>query len=686
MEEQFQYDFLGNLTEQTDANQNVTHFQYDALNRLTRVTNALGENTDYSHDRLGGLSQIQQYEGPSTFTTTRQYDERGVLISKQLPQGNLTTYQYNALGLPVQITDPMGKTTTLQYYPDNRRSEIEAENNGVTSYYSPLGLTEKYEVWNDAGGPRQYGEALSYQYYSSGRTKQRSVADFTAGFQYDPLGNRTRVTDPFGMSAAYQYDSLNRLTTVTADGRTFTYEYYPDSMIKAVNYPNGVRAEYTNDNINRLKTLVNKAGGQAISQYAYDYDNNGNIISVTGNGQTTNYTYDALNRQTGIQRPGGEQVLYDYDTRGNRTVQAGGDSPAQNFIPGEFSYNAWDRLSGFTADGAAYQYEYDPEGLRTKKTGPSGSVRYHCDNLGRVIAESSDSGVTAQNIWGYQALARKVGGVYYYYLYNGHGDVVQVLDQNGNIANSYTYDEWGNILSRQEQLPQPLKYAGEYYDEESGLYYLRARYYDPAVGRFISRDSYEGSITNPLSLNPYTYVENNPLGNIDPSGHFSIGAIIGGAVIKAVVKVVVKAVTSSSSSHKSKGGSSNKGSSSGGGSSSYSGGSSSSGSGGSSSGIISSIGSAAASFIGGFVDLVGGIYSDHFSKGSSEADGYVLLASTDTIYSTPRYNSAANTIGNSISKSNPGITGVNSSGYILAACTIDISDRGRCYKTKKGLT
>ena len=99
----------------------------------------------------------------------------------------------------------------------------------------------------------------------------------------------------------------------------------------------------------------------------------------------------------------------------------------------------------------------------------------------------------------------------YYYLYNGHGDVTQVVDQNGNIVNSYTYDEWGNILSKQEQMSNPLKYAGEYYDEESGLYYLRARYYDPTIGRFISMNSYEGEITNPLSLNLYTYVENDPL-------------------------------------------------------------------------------------------------------------------------------------------------------------------------------
>jgi RHS repeat-associated protein len=94
-----------------------------------------------------------------------------------------------------------------------------------------------------------------------------------------------------------------------------------------------------------------------------------------------------------------------------------------------------------------------------------------------------------------------------------------MVDESGNIVNSYKYDEWGNLLFKDEQVYNPIRYAGEYFDEESGLYYLRARYYDPTIGRFISKDSYEGDITNPLSLNLYTYVENNPLIYIDPSGH-----------------------------------------------------------------------------------------------------------------------------------------------------------------------
>jgi RHS repeat-associated protein len=107
----------------------------------------------------------------------------------------------------------------------------------------------------------------------------------------------------------------------------------------------------------------------------------------------------------------------------------------------------------------------------------------------------------------------------YYYLYNGHGDVVQMVDTSGAVVNNYAYDVWGNITSQKEETPNPFKYTGEVYDEETGLYYLRARYYDPSIGRFLNEDTYEGQIDNPLSLNLYTYVVNNPLIYSDPSGN-----------------------------------------------------------------------------------------------------------------------------------------------------------------------
>ena len=116
-------------------------------------------------------------------------------------------------------------------------------------------------------------------------------------------------------------------------------------------------------------------------------------------------------------------------------------------------------------------------------------------------------------------------GKEYYYLYNGHGDVVQIIDTNGNVVNNYVYDEWRNILSQTEGIDNSLKYSGQMLDKETGLYYLKARYYDPSVGRFINEDSFEGKITNPLNLNLYAYCEDNPLKYADPNGHSPIDTV-----------------------------------------------------------------------------------------------------------------------------------------------------------------
>jgi len=151
---------------------------------------------------------------------------------------------------------------------------------------------------------------------------------------------------------------------------------------------------------------------------------------------------------------------------------------------------------------------------------------YTYDNIGRIISDINNNNQSSQYIWGPDKLLVKKhnNNQEYYYLYNGHGDVVQIVNSAGNIVNNYEYDEWGNITSQTEGIANDFKYAGEAYDSETGFYYLRARYYDPTVGRFISKDNNEGQITNPLSLNLYTYCVNNPIKYVDPSGNIYIFA------------------------------------------------------------------------------------------------------------------------------------------------------------------
>ena len=132
---------------------------------------------------------------------------------------------------------------------------------------------------------------------------------------------------------------------------------------------------------------------------------------------------------------------------------------------------------------------------------------------------------------------------YTYYTQNAHGDVVNLTDKTGKVTKTYTYDAFGVEKNIDENDTNAFRYCGEYYDAETGTIYLRARYYNPSIGRFISRDSFAGKIEDPLSLNLYTYCANNPISLKDPTGHwFGLDDLIAagvGAVVGVVSQVVV---------------------------------------------------------------------------------------------------------------------------------------------------
>ncbi|MBP2000786.1 RHS repeat-associated protein [Paenibacillus shirakamiensis] len=201
-----------------------------------------------------------------------------------------------------------------------------------------------------------------------------------------------------------------------------------------------------------------------------------------------------------------------------------GDSNLEESADKTYTFNAWDQLQTVIKGQQTTQFEYEMQGLRLYKSTGSVKTRYAYNNSGQVISEADATNQAVANyVWGPDQLLEKrdaASNKKYYYMYNGHGDVVQIIDENESVVNKYQYDEWGNILQQEEQVPNTFKYAGELQDAETGLYYLRARYYDPSAGRFISKDTYEGDVSNPLSQNLYTYVENAPLNNIDPTGNW----------------------------------------------------------------------------------------------------------------------------------------------------------------------
>ena len=133
-----------------------------------------------------------------------------------------------------------------------------------------------------------------------------------------------------------------------------------------------------------------------------------------------------------------------------------------------------------------------------------------------VVAVTDGTGaITEEILWVHQPLARKINGSWYYYIYNAHGDVAGLVNEAGTVVNTYEYTPWGEIRNETETVDNPIKYAREYYDDELDMIYLRARYYDPSIGRFITEDPARDG------LNWYVYCRNNPIKYVDPTGYIT---------------------------------------------------------------------------------------------------------------------------------------------------------------------
>src|SRR5579885_313031 len=150
-----------------------------------------------------------------------------------------------------------------------------------------------------------------------------------------------------------------------------------------------------------------------------------------------------------------------------------------------------------------------------------GSAWDKAPTSGDVVQETDGNGVTqASSVLGDdELLAQTRGGAVSYYLEDGQGNVRLLTDGNGAITDRYTYDAYGNLLSSQGSTVNPYRYDGQYFDSLTGLYDLRARYYDPTTGRFTSADTADVTLENPTELNRYLYASSNPINLSDPSGH-----------------------------------------------------------------------------------------------------------------------------------------------------------------------
>ena len=555
--QQYEYNARGQITGVVDGNRNPISYDVDSWGRITgigfvdgvkegyeytpagqvsRTIDGNGNAVQYRYNSLGKVSERTDQLG---FTETFRYDEEGNLSLHIDRDGRQLQRACNVFGQPVyeKASDAEGKHTNIS-----------------TWHYDSLGRVTRAVC---------DGKSYEYIYDAYGNLKEkRSNGKRLVSYTHDRAGQITEIRDPAGVSTRYEYDILGRRSRIfNDDGLEVRYGYDALNRIRHIRYGNGVETAYIYDGDGNIRTLETKAGENVLLSFAYRYDGNGNRTAKTGmqatlGGITTgnnaldiSYAYD-VRGQLLEERRNGASVCYAYDKAGNRIrkTDAQGEirylyneknqlveeeSPAdrkqfsydrQGGIIEEknaagirrFSYNSRHQQTRVeTETGSVQENRYDAEGLRFEllENGRRTSFVYHDGEL--LQEEGREEQKTSYHLGaGIEAFQR--GQELYYYHKDEQLSTALVIGGQGEIRNSYQYDAFGIPLDTTEQLNNRIRYTGQQYDDVTGQYYLRARYYNPVAGRFMQEDVYQGD-----GLNLYAYCGNNPVVYDDPSGYAS---------------------------------------------------------------------------------------------------------------------------------------------------------------------
>ena len=535
IETKFEYDNSNKLIKVTDANNFFTKYEYNEAGNISKVTDVNNNSVLYSYNVD---KQILKVTDQLLHIWENSYDTNGKLTKSTTPNGNIITNIYNGLD-QLESTNINGSLKWSYTYDMNGR--LQTVNNDVSNleYYENNSLKKETDRGNSEEYTYTENSSVDHLTYSVGTNS--NILDY----DYIPSSDGSDLLDKITRNSAllidFDYNQLDNLDIVRKQNDTF--------------------ADLDYDTVNRLSTYVNKKNdGTLLNSYTYSYDGNDNVTKIVSNTGTSEYAYDKLNQLTKETREDGTVIEYGYDKIGNRVnkkVTSGVNSEtttysvnSANQITSEngqaytydndgnlvddgmktYIYNELDQLIEIRDrnNQTIFKAKYDDTGKRIQTETSSGVINYFYNGYHVIYETNANNELTVEYSWddhGNPVTMTKDGETYYYNL-NGHGDVVSISDGDSNIVAQYQYDAWGNILSSSGimESTNPYRYAGYRYDYEAGLYYLMARYYNARDGRFISKDSYDGDSWNPLSQNLYTYVENNPLINIDTSGNMTYKA------------------------------------------------------------------------------------------------------------------------------------------------------------------
>ena len=540
----FQYDPNGNLTKITDANGAQTQYSYDATNKLAQVTDAIGGITQYQYNGNTDLTAVIDAAGHATNYT---YDPLRRLAMTTDPLGRQKRYGYDAAGNVVSTLDGNGKTNTFGYDSLNRLLSM-ALSDGKSVAYS-------YDAVGNRTGMVDWRGASSYAYDVLNRVTSVATPDGkTVGYAYDAVGNRTALTYPDGRVAQYAYDALNRLSKVTDwAAKSTTYSYDALGNLTGFAHPNGATSAYQYDIANRLTSIVNRSGSSVLSSFTYGLDKVGNRLQMTTSaGGINKYGYDPLYRLTSWTAPSGQMTQWSYDAVGNRksmispagTTSYTYDAADQMLTAGAatltydgngnqltkttsgitttYGWDALNRLTSVTGGSVNTQYRYDGDGNRVSQQVPAGTYAYVIDpviGLTVVLNEVGPDG-NIDYVFGNSVISANSASYQYFHQYDGLGSTINLTDSVGSPKASYSYDPWGKLILPFDPIgtKDKYKYISEPLDADTGLSFLRERYYDSTVGRFVSRDGDPGDLLAPMTENSYLYGLDNSMRLVDHSG------------------------------------------------------------------------------------------------------------------------------------------------------------------------
>ena len=516
------YAYIGGkyLSASTDALGNSASYTYDSMGNLETVTNPNGGITTYKYDLNNNVTdEIIGDEYHVKYT----YNAQNLADSKTNSRNQKAEYKYDLLGRIIEQKDEAG---TISYSYDN--------NDNVLTVTETIGSAVELNGAKTTVITRTYDKLNRVTSYDDGRGN-------TIGYKYDTLGNLVTLTYPNGKNVDYTYDKNGNILTMTDwEGRKTSYGYDENGRLIKTSRANGTVETRTYDKAGRLIEILDQKDDNEINHQEYSYDSSGNITEVKqlSEGElnftgvtSAEMTYDENNR---LLTYNGENIKYDKD--GNMIY-----GPLEGKMT-DFVYDCRNRLIQAGDTSYTYDAENNRIGVETGEKRTTYVVNTQPE-LSQVLQSTEikltskdanseiDKGVTTSitdnanttttyYFYGNGLTSQDNGKDYFSYHFNNVGSTMAVTDIKGNIVETYNYTPYGEIIDGEYREDIPFLYNGQYgvTTDSNGLYYMRARYYNVEIKRFINQDVLLGVLERVSSLNRYAYVEGNPISYLDPFG------------------------------------------------------------------------------------------------------------------------------------------------------------------------